>query len=261
MVTLRAILQIARIEGSLLAFFAVFLPIYASTGHMAASIERGIPIFFICICAFIANDLDDLEKDRINHPERPLPRGYLSPTFATVLYFVSLGTALLLTSSYVEPRTAWAYYLFTIIMISYRFIIEHLPTSKALYIAIANVVPVLIIAPVYPNRLRLYAVAGAAFFHVLGREICMNVTDMPGDPHSFFHRFTEKSQAIAAFAIMGVGVIILATQVETLGHGLAVALFTILLAIAGFYWFKRSEFERFVSITKLQMLVGLYLLV
>jgi 4-hydroxybenzoate polyprenyltransferase len=261
MVTLWSILQIARIEGSFLAFLAVFLPIYASTGQIAGSVKRAIPVLFICICAFIANDLDDLEKDCINHPERPLPRGDLSPTFATVLYFLSLGIALLLTSSYVEPQVAGVYYLFTIIMISYRFIIEYLPTSKALYIAVANVLPVLIIAPVYPDRSRLYAVAGAAFFHVLGREICMNVTDMPGDPHSFFHRFTEKSQAIVAFAIMGVGVIILATQVETLGHGLAVALSTILLAIAGFHWFKRSEFERFVSITKLQMLVSLYLLV
>jgi geranylgeranylglycerol-phosphate geranylgeranyltransferase len=259
--TLRAILRIARIEGSFLAFLAVFLPIYASTGHMAGSVERGIPILFICICAFIANDLDDLEKDRINHPERPLPRGYLSPTFATVLYFVSLGIALLSTSSYVERRTAWVYYLFTIIMISYRFIVEYLPTTKAFYIAVAVVIPVLVIAPVYPDRLRLYTVAGAAFFHVLGREICMNILDRLGDPHSFFHRFTEKSQATVAFASMGVGVILLTIQVKTPGDGFAVALFTILLAIAGFYWFRRSEHKRAVSITKIQMLVGLYFLI
>src|SRR5215212_9524095 len=112
MVTLRSILKIARVEGSFLAFLAVFIPIYASTGQMVGSVERGIPILFICICAFIANDLDDLEKDCINHPERPLPRGYLSPTFASVLYFASLGIALLSTSSYVELRSAWVYYLF-----------------------------------------------------------------------------------------------------------------------------------------------------
>lgn len=261
MVTLRAILQIVRIEGSLLAFLLVFLPIYASTGYIADSVGRSIPVLFICICTFVANDLDDVEKDRINHPERPLPRGYLSPTFATILYFISLGIALLLTSSYIEPRTVWVYYVFTIVMISYRFIVEYLPTSKAFYIAVAAVIPALIIAPVYPDKPRLYTVAGAAFFHVLGREMCMNILDMLGDPYSFFHRFTEKSQAIFAFASMGVSVILLMTQIDTIEHGFAVALFTILLVVAGFYWFKRSEFGRVLTITKIQMLVGLYVLI
>lgn len=261
MVTLRAILQISRIEGSFIAFLAVFLPIYASTGHLSGSVEMAIPVLFICICAFIANDLDDMEKDCINHPTRPLPRGYLSPTFAAVLFFTSLGIALLLTSSYVELRTAWVYYLFTIFMISYRFIVEYLPTAKAFFIAGVAVFPVLIIAPVYPDKLRLYIFAGATFFHVLGREICMNVLDRHGDPRSFFHRFTDKSQAIVAFANMAVSVMLLATLVVSQEHIFIFAVFTILLAMAGFYWFGRSEFERAVSITKIQMLVGLLFLI
>jgi 4-hydroxybenzoate polyprenyltransferase len=261
MVTLRAILRIARIEGSLLAFLAVFLPIYARTGDVVGSVEKGIPILFICSCAFIANDLDDQEKDCINHPERPLPSGHLSPTSATVLYFASLGIALLSTSAYVELRTTWVYYLFTIIMISYRFIIEYLPTAKAFYIAVATVIPALIIAPVYPDRHRLYTVAGAAFFHILGREICMNILDRHGDPRSFFHRFTETSQAAVAFASMAIGLMLLTTQVVRPDHMFVMIVFAVLLAVAGFYWFRRSEFKRAISITKFQMLVGLYFLI
>jgi len=205
--------------------------------------------------------LDDIEKDRINHPERPLPTGAISATFASVLYFGSLGLALLFTSIDINSGTAWVYYFFAILMISYRFITEYLPTAKALYIAIAAVIPMLIITPIYPHRVRLYIFAGATFFHILGREMSMNVLDRRGDPRSFFHRFTERSQGIVSFASMAVGLTLLTILAGNRKDFIVVAVLAILLAVAVFYWFIRSERKRAVLVTKLQMLIALALLV
>jgi 4-hydroxybenzoate polyprenyltransferase len=261
MATLRAIFRIARVKSSFLAFLAILLPTYVATGNLARSIERAIPMLFINFCLYIANDLDDMEKDCINHPERPLPQGHLSTSSAAALYFISLAIAFLATSSYIEPQVAWVYYLFTILMVSYRFIVEFLPTTKAFYIAVVVVVPVLIIAPIYPDTPRLYTVAGATFFHFLGREICMNVLDRQGDPPSLFHRLTDKSQAAVAFASMSVSVMLLTTQVQGWRQAVVVGMLAILLAAAGFLWFRRpSAYKQVLSITRIQMLVGIFFL-
>src|ERR1017187_7491524 len=80
MYTVRAIIQLTRVDSSVMGFLCLFIPVYARTGDVGLSLGRAIPLLFICMCTFIANDLDDFERDRINHPERPLPGHRLSPT-------------------------------------------------------------------------------------------------------------------------------------------------------------------------------------
>jgi geranylgeranylglycerol-phosphate geranylgeranyltransferase len=174
-------------DSGVLAFLCLFIPVYARSHDLAVSAGRAIPLLFICMCTFIANDLDDLERDLINHPDRPLPGRRLTPTAAGVLYFVCLALALFTTRYLVDQRIAFWYYGLATASISYGYVVEYLPSIKALYVAAAISIPIWIVATSYPDERRLYVLAAAGFFFALGRELCMDIDDRPGDVASMIH--------------------------------------------------------------------------
>src|SRR5690348_2235674 len=139
-----------------MAFLCLFLPIYARTKSLIISAQRSLPMLFIFMCTFIANDLDDLERDLINHPNRPLPSRHLHTRVAAVLYFFCLGVALFLTKSFVDEHIAFWYYSLMVISISYGYIVEYIPSIKAPYVAAAISIPVCILVVSYSSEKRLY---------------------------------------------------------------------------------------------------------
>jgi geranylgeranylglycerol-phosphate geranylgeranyltransferase len=246
---------------SLLGFVAIFLPLLVRTNDLRMSFGRAIPLLFICVCTFIANDLDDVERDRVNHPERPLPAGHIAPAVAGIIYFTSLFLALFSTKYYVTQGIAFWYYGLVTISISYGYIIECFPSIKALYVAAASSVPILIVAAWYPNDARLYVLASSVFLVSLGREICMDITDRVGDPISFMHRFKPRPLALVAFCLEAIGLLLLVVQVRKLRDIVALLGTMVLLALAAIYWFKLASYDRASFLMKMQLVVGLYFLV
>lgn len=258
---LRAILRLTRADSSLLGFLAIFLPLLVRTNDAALSFSRAIPLIFICVCTFIANDLDDLDKDRVNHPERPLPSRHLTPAVAVILYFTSLAASLFSIRHYVPPDAAFLYYALLALIISYGYVVDCLPSFKAPYVAAAASVPILMVATLYPEEARLYLVAASAFFLTIGREICMDIRDRPGDADSFMHRLRPTPLAAAAFSIQIVGLLLLAIQArKKLGDVAVLLAMTFLLALSGVYWFKFASYKRAIILMKLPFFVGLYFL-
>lgn len=253
----RAILRLTRLDSSLLAFLAIFLSLWVRTGNTAQSLSRAAPLLFSFMCTFIANDLDDVEKDRVNHPDRPLPAGQITPVLATVLYFTCLALALFSTRYYVAPDIAFLYYALIALLISYGYIVDWLPGLKAPYVATVTTIPVLIVASFYPDQARLYGVAAAAFFLVIGREICMDIRDRPGDPVSFMHRFRPAPLAVIAFSLELVGLILLVGLTRSTGDIVALLIMTALLALSVIFWFKFSRYRLAIISMKLQWFVGL----
>jgi geranylgeranylglycerol-phosphate geranylgeranyltransferase len=227
---------------------------------MAQSLSRAVPLLFSFMCTFIANDLDDLEKDRVNHPDRPLPAGQITPVLAAVLYFTCLALALFSTRYYVAPDIAFLYYGLIALLISYGYIVEWLPGLKAPYVATVTTIPVLIVATFYPGETGLYWVAAAVFFLVIGREICMDIRDRPGDPISFMHRFRPKPLAVIAFFLEVFGLLMLASQTHRVGDLVALLIMTVLLAQSGIFWFKFSKYRSAITLMKLKWFIGLYFL-
>jgi hypothetical protein len=258
---LRAMLRLTRLGTSLLGFFAIFVPLLMRTNDLRFSIGRACPLLFICVCTFIANDLDDVERDRVNHPERPLPSGDLSAAVAGIIYFTSLSLALFSTRHYVSQGIAFWYYGLIAISISYGYVVECFPSLKAPYVAAVSSIPVLIVAAWYPAEAGLYLVAGSVFLVSVGREICMDITDRAGDPVSFMHGFEPIRLAIVAFSIEATGLLLLLLQVGT-PRDLVVLIGTmVLLGLAGVYWFKFGSYDRAVFLMKLQLVIGLYFLI
>jgi geranylgeranylglycerol-phosphate geranylgeranyltransferase len=258
--TLRAILRLTRIDSSLLGALAIFLPLLVRTKNLGLSVGKAIPLLFIGMCTFIANDLDDREKDRVNHPDRPLPAHQLTPEFAAVLYFTLLGAALFSTRHFVAPGIAFWYYGLMTLSISYGYIVECLQSVKTTYVAAASSVPVLIVAASYPNEPRLYVVAATVFLLTLGREICGDILDRAGDAISYMHRFRPISLAVFAFFLQLMGLLLLAIQILKLGDIIALLAMTFLLALAGVLWFRLARYRRATLLMKIQFFVGLYFL-
>jgi geranylgeranylglycerol-phosphate geranylgeranyltransferase len=257
----RAILRLTRMDSSLLGFLAIFLPFLVRTRDVTMSLGRAIPLLFISMCTFVANDLDDVDRDRVNHPERPLPAGLLSPTFAVILYFASLAAALFTTRYFVAPDIAFLYYALIALSISYGYVVECLPSFKTAYVAAAATVPILIVATSYPDETRLYVVAASVFFLTVGREVCMDIKDRRGDATSFMHGFSAASIATAAFSLQVVGLLLLAVQAHRKPDDIIdLSVMTILLTLAGVFWFKFASYRTAIILMKLPFFVGLYFL-
>jgi geranylgeranylglycerol-phosphate geranylgeranyltransferase len=213
------------------------------------------------MCTFIANDLDDVEKDRTNHPDRPLPAYILSPTFAVVLYFTFLGSALFSTRHFVTPGIAFLYYALTALSISYGYVVDGIPSLKAPYVATVSTIPVLILATSYPQESGLYLVAAAMFFLTLGREVCMDIKDRAGDAVSILHRYSPQTLAATAFSLQTVALLLLAVKVQKAGDIVGLLAMAFLLSLSGVYWFKFARYRRAIIIMKLPLFIGLYFLI
>ena len=261
MQTFWAILQLTRVDSCVLGFLCLFIPIYVRTNDLSVSLGRAFPLLFVCMCAFIANDLDDLERDKINHPERPLPKGHLNPTVAAVLYFICLALVLFLTRHFVDERIAFWYYALVTLSISYFYVVEYLPSIKALYVAVAISVPILIVAVSYPDEQRLYLVAVAGFMFAFGRELCMDIEDRSADVVSVIHRIRPVSLAIFAFVAQTFGWTLLLVQVRRPLDVFAAVFMALVLIMSGIFWFGLKKHMAAIRLMKLQLLIGLYFLI
>jgi geranylgeranylglycerol-phosphate geranylgeranyltransferase len=212
------------------------------------------------MCTFISNDLSDIERDRINHPDRPLPSGYLAPSFVTVIYFTCLTLALFTTHRFVQTPISFLYYLLLSFCISYNYIVAHLPLFKATYVAGASSVPILILAAYYPTEKALYPIALALFAFMLGRELCKDILDRAGDPESILQRIPANHVAMFAFSSQAFALAILTVGIDDVYHLLDLICMTALFGLSYRLWFRQEQRVEAVGLMKLSLFLGLYFL-
>jgi geranylgeranylglycerol-phosphate geranylgeranyltransferase len=256
-----AVLQMARPYSSLLTFLSILVPVWARTDDLSLSLREAAPLLFVSICTFLINDLDDIEKDKINHPERPLPSGYVSPVFVAILYYTCLALALFTTRFCIDSSSAaFLYYLLLTMCISYGYVVEYLPGVKALYVAAASSIPVLILVAYFPNDIKLYRVAVALFSFMLGRELCKDLLDRPGDPISFLHNIEPQRIATFAFAAQGAGLILLSLRIVARFAIVDLLLMIALLVLSYLCWFTFGRQRSATALMKVVIFLGLYFL-
>ena len=261
MAVLRAIFQLTRLETSLLGFFAVLIPLFARSHDLYSSFRKALPFLLTGVCTFIANDLDDLDRDRINHPNRPLPAGYISPEFAVTLYFIFLGLTLISIWCFISPGIDFFYYSAISLAVSYGYISEYLPVMKPPYVAVAATVPILIVASSYPHETKLYVLSGSILLLTLGREMCKDIRDRAGDPVSIMHRFTPTRLGVVAFSLQWLGQLLLVILIHRAADIVDFVVMTLLLALSTAFWFKLKQYKLPLILMKIQLFVGLYFLV
>jgi geranylgeranylglycerol-phosphate geranylgeranyltransferase len=211
------------------------------------------------MCTFIINDLDDAEKDKTNHPERPLPSHRVSPSFVATIYYTCLAAAMVTIRLCVTSSDVALLYYFGLVMaINYRYVVSYLPLLKSLYVACASTLPVWIVKAYYPADGRLTGVAVALLLFVLGREMCMDVRDRRGDAVTIMHDVNANNVVKAAFACQLAGLVVISLQLTNLVGFLLLFVMAALVIFAIYAWFLQRRRILATALMKVVMYIGLY---
>jgi geranylgeranylglycerol-phosphate geranylgeranyltransferase len=138
--------------------------------------------FFISASAIVLNDYFDLEVDRVNAPERPLPAGLVSPSEAillavlTILIGLGASLALGLPAFIICVIFAWIGFLY-----NRRFKAAGLPGNLLVSSSVAITFILGGVAAGQPWNKIVWAFGLMAFFFDLGKEIAGTAMDMVGD--------------------------------------------------------------------------------
>jgi geranylgeranylglycerol-phosphate geranylgeranyltransferase len=187
---MRGYLQLVRPFNCAMGAVAVLIAaLIASTYDISQS--KFIPLFVAMAVVFLfmaagnaLNDYLDMDIDKVNHPERPIPSGRVKPVSAlrtaAILFGLSMGFAVFINMEalllvLVNAGLMFAYELkFKNLGLSGNAVISWLTASIFLFGGFA-------VYESQPDLQKIYALAILAFGATLGREIAKDVEDIEGD--------------------------------------------------------------------------------
>ncbi|HZF93896.1 MAG TPA: UbiA family prenyltransferase [Allosphingosinicella sp.] len=239
----------------------VFLPYYVRTRDIWSSIVVATPIFTIAMCMFILNDINDIERDRINHPRRPLPTGSITVGKAAVVYLLLFGTSLILVRILIERGVHFIYLAGFLLAINYNTIVNNLPKLKNPYVALTATVPVFIVNSALAAPAIHTSVAIAIFLFVFGREMLMDVHDAPGDGQTLAKSLTTGRAAVIAFILQAMAMGVLGMHLTSSLRTISLGLILLLFIYSAAHW-RRPQARLFlIHLMKLQLMAALIFLI
>jgi hypothetical protein len=148
-------------------------------------------------------------------------------------------------------------------VISYRYVVAFLPLAKAVYAAATTTLPAIILVQYREAEPKAYLLVLAIFAFTLGRELCMDVVDRAADAVSALHRVGANSTAAFAFVLQATGLLLMLQSRTKLDRWTALDLAAIvaLSLVAAIGWYRFRQYDRVTEVMKMQLLLGLYLLV
>jgi 4-hydroxybenzoate polyprenyltransferase len=179
--TLRIATLLTRFDASALVFLVVFAPLFAFYGDAWSAARPALPLLAICMCGFVLNNIRDVERDRENHPDRPLPRGEVTEAVAAAVFLVLLVVALALLKILIPAQRLFPYVLVLLALITYNYIVDYFPYLKNLAVALAGLLPIAIIASENHNPFPVEATMLAALFFLISIEMLRDILDASGD--------------------------------------------------------------------------------
>lgn len=242
---------------------------------IAGEIESWTMVFFACLSAFfisaggnVINDFFDINIDRINRPNRPLPRAEISPNSALIWSILLFLTGLFL-SLQVRPLSLVIAFVACGFLVLYSYVLK-----KTLLWGNLTVSAVAALAFVYGGiatknfKLSLIPAAFALLFH-LGREILKDIEDIKGDssagastlPIKLGVKFSLDICTLIFLFLIGLTIVPYLLHIFSFFYLLAVVL-GVDLGLIYLIWSMRrnhspSNLHRLSNFLKIEMLVGL----
>jgi len=137
----------------------------------------------ITIGANVINDCYDIEIDRINKPNRPIPAGEISVrealTFFTVVYISSWLIAIL-----IGPAMFLIAFIFALLLYFYSYKLKRTVLWGNLAVSLTTAAAFIFGGMAVDNFRAMLFPAGFAFLFHLGREILKDIQDVGGDGQS-----------------------------------------------------------------------------
>ena len=183
----RAYLDLIRPVNCTMIGFAVVVGALVSKPPSVPAAELALGFltgFFICAYSMAVNDVYDVEVDRVNRPERPIPSGRVTETGAARLSFAVLAAGMACSALSLIP-------LAVAVAAAYAFL-SWLYNSRAKKTGLAGnliVASSLAIPFVYGGAVSGGSIGGSlllmmaltAFFAGVGREVVKGMADVEGD--------------------------------------------------------------------------------
>ena len=129
-------IRIIRYHNALMAGLTTFLGYWLSDSSLPLSSVFLLILATICSTGFgnTINDIYDIDSDRINHPNRPLPQGAISVLSAWIFSLLLLISALVLSFS-VSSLHGFATVLPLLLLTIYAFFLKATPIAGNLLVA------------------------------------------------------------------------------------------------------------------------------
>jgi len=183
----RGTLDLIRPVNCAMIGFAVIVGAFVSKPPTVPALQLALGFFtgfFICAYSMAVNDIYDLEVDRINRPDRPIPSGRVTPSQASRLSLAMLAVGLacsVLSFNVAAVAIASAY---AFISWLYNRWAKGTGLPGNLIVASSLAIPFIYGGAVSGGSIEgslLLMMALTAFFSGVGREIVKSVADVEGD--------------------------------------------------------------------------------
>lgn len=181
--------RLIRVLNCLLAAASVWLGAYMTwlTPDYLAPALASLAIFLLCAAGNTFNDLVDLESDRINHPERVLVTGRITPR-AALWISISAASLALLISIFINLELFILLIFMAGMLTAYNLRLKRMPLVGNITIALLSgltfIAGGMAIEPSWIGQLPGPLIPAAmAFLIHLAREIIKDAEDIEGDRH------------------------------------------------------------------------------
>lgn len=218
--------------------------------------------------ANIINDIYDIEIDRINKPNRPLPSGKVTVKEAWIYFTLSYSGAIVL--SYFCGRAMFAIaFVIGLLLIVYSMRLKRTVLCGNLTVSLATAVAFIYGALAVEDWQSGIIPAVFAFLFHLGREIIKDMQDLEGDVQhqsiTFPARFGVRTSVLLVnFVFVLLIVLTFLPYIQNIYNDVYLWVVTlgvdlVLISVSLFLWFKndRITLGRISHLLKLDMLVGL----
>lgn len=175
-------LKILRIHNALIAAIAVSVGFWLSGSTIGGLMLVMLMLATIAATGFgnVINDIQDIESDRISHPDRPLPKGDISirsaKFFSVILILISLGCGFTVSITH-----GIATLVPLVLLTLYALFLKGTPLTGNVVVALLVAYSILYGALTAPEFYRVIYPALFAFLLNIAREIAKDIQDEAGD--------------------------------------------------------------------------------
>ncbi len=247
-----SVARLIRIEKSLLSAISVFLPAYLKTNDLGLSLSYSIPVFTIIAVGFIINDVNDIERDQVNNPERVLPQKLVTLNFAVFLYFFLLLITLIVVKVFIPFNHIFSFLLFVTLVTNYNYVVSAFPYLKNLYVVLITGVHLSIMFLLIPFNPYFFV---CTCLNILSQEMLLDLRDLNGDGSTFPKIVGKRMviQIVMILQILQLLVLLINCKYEMQYWGLI--LFIILVQTLGYIFWKKEHLSYTINTLKVQIMV------
>ena len=203
----KGMLDLFRPVNCVMIGFAVIVGAFVSKPPTVPALQLALGFFtgfFICAYSMVVNDIYDLEVDRVNRPDRPIPSGRVTVREASRLSLVMLAAGLVCAFLSLNPLAVAIAIAYALVSWLYNSRAKRTGLPGNLIVASSLAIPFIYGGAVAGGSIGgslLLMMALTAFFSGVGREVVKSMADVEGDARRHVNSLARTHGLVFASAV------------------------------------------------------------